>query len=949
MKYIYATIVATLLFANFLQAQNTYNIKGIVTDTLKNPLIQATTLLLNKTDSTMIDYGRSEMDGSFKFKNVEPGNYLVKATYIGYLPLMIKANVVDQNINLDSLKMSELANELMEVVIKEAKASITMRGDTIEYDVSTFQVPEGSTVEGLLRRLPGIELGQDGSVKADGKDVNNVTVDGKQFFSSDPKVAIKNLAANAISKVQVYDTETEEEEATGLNSQSDDKTMNLELKDEYKKGGFGKILGGVGTKSRAELKGNYNKFNEKIQFSIVGVGNNTGRNGLSWNDYRDFMGSQSFNFSGGSTYGFGGGGRRYLNFSGGGNSVESSIRSLFFGGSDNGGFPESYNGGVSLNYDHEKTKVSGVYYSNYLGLERENKTNRQNFFDDSNFNETENETTDNATLGHRAEISIEQEIDSLHTLKLYFNGAVINEDNEEIATLNIDKIDSLGTILSNTTTNLKNNNLRDGYLGRSSFVFNKKFKKKGRSFGVNGAYLFTRLEDLLTQNSNSAFFKNGNVMPDSIGLTNQLTKNNADKHQTTANAIYVEPLSKRIFAQVFYNFDNRLEIGERSVENLIGTTSEIDNALSRTFENKIVYQRIGTSLRYAHDGVNLSAGLAYQMFNLFGQYNKLGENMAQDSIDTNFNNFIPYISIDVSPSRNFNFDISYSRRANQPSINDLQPIVNNTNPLYIREGNTALLPEIVNGFDANVSRNWVGPAIRLYMYGSYNFFENQFSTSQVVDENNVTRAKPINIEDGGSRANIGYNFSFPIKKNKVTVSTYGGYNYSNKPALVNDITNLTTTNSTYNAIRFNITPSDKFSLYLNYRNSFADTKYDINSSQNQKILSNEIDVEFNTKLIYGLFLNTNFTQNYFTNKRYNFNESVPILNVSLYKQFFEKKQLETRISIYDAFNKDRAINQNAFGNTVSQSETTAIGRYVMLSITYNILGLTDGIKRKGWW
>jgi len=214
-----------------------------------------------------------------------------------------------------------------------------MRGDTIEYDASTFQVPEGSTVQDLLRRLPGIELSQDGSIKSDGKDVTKVTVDGKQFFGSDPDVATKNLPAESVSKVQVFDTQTEEEEATGIDSKSDDKTMNLELKEGYKKGGFGKILGGVGTEKRAELKGNYNKFNEKIQFSVVGVGNNTGRNGLSWNDYRDFMGSQSFNFSGSSAYGFGGG-RRYYSFGGGNNGIESSIQSLFFGGSDNGGFPQ---------------------------------------------------------------------------------------------------------------------------------------------------------------------------------------------------------------------------------------------------------------------------------------------------------------------------------------------------------------------------------------------------------------------------------------------------------------------------------------------------------------------------------------------------------------------------------------------------------------------------------
>jgi len=520
-----------------------------------------------------------------------------------------------------------------------------------------------------------------------------------------------------------------------------------------------------------------------------------------------------------------------------------------------------------------------------------------------------------------------QEIDSLHTLKLFFNGAVINENNKEDATFNIINSNNQA---SKTTTNFSNTKLRDGYLGRSSLVFNKKFKKKGRRFGINAAYLFTRLQDDIDQESD-------------VDTLNLVTQNDADKHQTTANAIYVEPLSKKIFAQVFYNFDNRIETGEREVQRLRNANFGIDNNLSRTFENKIRYQRIGTSLRYAHDGINLSAGLAYQLFNLYGIYYKKGDNEAEDKIDKDYDNVIPYISIDISPARNFNFDVSYSRSANQPSIEDLQPIIDNTNPQFIREGNPALLPEIENGFDASISKSWIGPAIRISMFGNYYFYENQFSTDATFDSlTNVRRSYPINI-DGGNRANTSFNLSFPIVKNKFTVRTYGGYTYTNRAAIVNGVKNISKTNSTYGSVRFSITPNDNIGLYLNYRNSFSNTKYNIEIAQNQNIVSNEIDVEFNTKLFWGLFLNSNFNQTY-----YNFNESIPILNASIYKQFFEKKQLETRLSIYDAFNRNTGISRNASVDNVSQSQTAAIGRYVMFSLTYNILGLSDGVQKKGW-
>jgi len=192
---------ALILFSSYAQAQSpNYQIDGIVEDTLGNPLMYATVLLMEAADSTMLDFTRTEMDGSFRFKDISQGNHLVKTTYVGYLPLTIPVQAGDQKkVQLGTLKMTEIASELMEVVIKAAKAPMRMKGDTIEYDASTFKVPEGSSVEDLLRRLPGIEVESDGSINADGQDVDKVTVDGKEFFGADPKAATKNLPAEGIS------------------------------------------------------------------------------------------------------------------------------------------------------------------------------------------------------------------------------------------------------------------------------------------------------------------------------------------------------------------------------------------------------------------------------------------------------------------------------------------------------------------------------------------------------------------------------------------------------------------------------------------------------------------------------------------------------------------------------------------------------------------------------
>jgi len=476
-------LIATLLFCVFMAwsnfAQSTFNIKGIVQDTLDNPLIYSTVLLLEHSDSTMLEFTRSELDGSFKFKDVPDGTYLVKTSYLGYIPLTVEVSSTDgNNVDMGELQMVEIAEELMEVVIKAAKAPIKMRGDTIEYDASTFKVPEGSTVEELLRRLPGIEVDADGTINADGKTVSKVTVDGKSFFGDNPQAATKNLPAEGISKVQVFDTKTEQEEITGATSESQDKTMNLELKDDFKSGGFGKVIAGAGTEDFRELKGNYNKFNEKIQFSIVGVGNNTGRNGLNWNDYQDFMGSQSFQFGGDYDFGFGGGGRYYY-FGGGDSGIESTIQNMFFNGNRGGGLPENYNGGLNFNYDHNKLKISSVYYYNQAGLDKLTESETESFYPDFVQNQISSRNGEDTNRGHRAEFRIEKELDSLHSVVLELNGAVIDQDKFSKSTSNLfrDNVQaSLGTFESNTNTT--------GSLASATVLFRKKFMKKGRRMGT---------------------------------------------------------------------------------------------------------------------------------------------------------------------------------------------------------------------------------------------------------------------------------------------------------------------------------------------------------------------------------------------------------------------------------------------------------------------------------
>ncbi len=936
-----------LLITVSLCAQTTFKIEGILEDTLSNPLIYATVLLLEESDSTMVDFTRSALDGSFKFKDVESGSYLVKTTYLGYIPLHLPATSTDgSDIKLGVVQMTEMATELMEVVIKAAKAQIKMRGDTIEYDATTFKVPEGSSVEELLRKLPGMEVNQDGSLLSDGKSISKVTVDGKSFFGDNPTAATKNLPAESISKVQVFDRKSEEEEITGAISESQDKTMNLELKEDFKSGAFGRVVAGIGTEDRKEVKGNFNRFNEKIQFSIVGVGNNTGRNGLSWDDYQDFMGSQSFNFNDNTDYGFGSG-MRFYSFGGSGNRLENSIQSIFFNRGQ-GGLPENYNGGFNFNYDHKKTKLSSVYYYNQSGLVTASDSKQERDFQSFIQNNTSTSTGDDLAKGHRVELQLEQEIDSLHTLKVKFNGAYIDQLNAATGNSSLLRDNTLTSEGEyNNTTNTT------GYLVNGIAIFRKKFKKKGRSLGLNASILQTELDDVWDQFSLTTFYES----PGIIGAQNQINQDNvniADKTLFKANALYVEPLSQKFFFQTFYNFSDRVETGDRDVLDVADGQSALNGFLSRTYENKISLHRVGSSIRYSHNGFNMTTGLAYQAFNLTGDFRNK-ENSIDGIVGEDFNNFIPHVSINFSPVRNAYIDVNFTRTATEPQIGDLQPVLNNTNPLFIRLGNPDLTPEIKNSFSAYVSRSYPASGVRFSLNGNYGFYDNRFSQKEEIDENLVTTYQPINLE-GGYDSYFYASLNFPIIKGKFTTRASLNGRFDQRPTLIietqnpaGEILNTTTTKSIGPSLRINITPVDDVALYLDASLTNSSSKYDINEGQNQNVKERRVGVEFNSKLFAGFFLNSKFNNVNYTNDRFDADQNIPILNASIYRQFLPGKKAELRLSIYDAFNQNQGFSQSAWGNGFNQTSSVTLGRYAMLSLTYNIKGLKSGVRKDGWW
>ena len=927
-------IIICTISAAWAQNPNKITIKGKLVDTTGSEIVLPTVMLLNPADSTLINFTRGDEQGAFVFKNVPNKPYLLKATFIGYIPLQMymPASGSDE-VDLGNLGMKMLNEQLMEVVVRTAKSTLSIRGDTVEYDASSFKVPPGSTVEDLLRRLPGIELDADGNIKAQGRDVNRVYVDGKTFFGDDPKAATKNLGAETISKVQVYDEASEQSKLTGVDDGKEEKVMNLELKDEFKKGSFGKITGAVGTEERWAARGNYNRFNEKQQLSFIGFGNNINETGVNWEDYGEFKGQNAFNNYDNGDFGFDNGGR-YWYSSGGDDSPLNNF--------DGRGFTENYGGGVNYNFDNKKTKFNANYFYNQTDLTFREYATRENFLEEGTFSNDDTTRQDEFRNRHSVATRIEQEIDSSNTIIAKANLSIRKNDREQqlsqYFTDNLD--DPINRLLS------VNESLIDVVDLTSAAIYRHRFQKKGRSFAMSAGFnqsISDGMENLRFQN---LFFETENQS--NTFEQNADTKN--DTRQIKSSLLFTEPLSKKWFWESFYNFSQTNNQTDRQVSDPLNGDARIDS-LSIFYDNDVLYNRLGTVIRYAYEGLNVGVGLAGQQLDLDGDYARgEGEAALSDPIRLQFFNMIPHLSINYDFTNNFSGDFEYSYSVQEPGFRDLQPVAIITNPLYVRQGNPNLEPERANSISLGLYYWNPATFANFGISTNYNDYDNQIvynQTIELIDSVGLRTTTTPGNADGGSQYNVWMWSSFPIVKTKLTMNLNGGVDGNVSPAFVNDVKNETRSNSIEMGVRFNYTPSSKLVFNAAYRLGFDDIRYSIQTNQNQKIYNNNANAGIKWEFIPKTFVESNFNYNANRNDQTGFEQNVPLWNTSVRRLFGPKNKIEARIAAFDLLNRRVNVTQRATQNYVVTTVTETLAQYFMLSVSYNVRGFENNLKKGG--
>lgn len=929
MKKTLLTFACIFIALSFTFSQSS-KVSGHITDSLGFGLINASVMLLEE-DSTMIEFTQTNNEGKFSMNKVPYGNYLIKVTYVGYIPVTKPISADKKEIDLGKMVLNEINVQLMEVVVKAARAPLKMRGDTIEFDITQFKVPQNSTLEDLIKRLPGMEVGEAGAIKMDGKDVTSVKVDGKNFFGNNPTMATKNLPAEGVSTVQVYDKKTDEQKATGSNLPTNEKEMNVVLKDDFKNITFGKGTVGAGNIDRLEGKLSLNKFTPLHQYSFIGVGNNTGRNGLGWDDREDFFGAQAYNDFEELKYGFSSNMRFSYYYEEDDINLDNKISELFWNNNTQG-FPRNGLLGLNYNYEGEKLKAGSRYVFSHKGSDIESFRSVNRFLPNNttNFDTTSSNTINRGNV-HKIEGNVSWDIDSFNTLKLRFDYSNLISE-RDFSSIGSSYRNGLSNLISTSDINNQRNNA--GALGRGTLIYNKKFRKKGRFIGLNSTFSNSGIEETTLNRSLINF---SSSLDEDL---NQTFNNEASKSNFQFNATYNEPLSKRIFFNLFHNFDKTNQEGDVLVKDKKENKETINEILTRSYTTDVLYNFTGTNLRYAHEGFNFTLGYGIQTTSLRGDFKGFNSGI----VDTTFRNQQFFTNIVYQFSRNSSVSGSYTRGVSTPRISQLTPVINNANPLYIREGNPNLQPEINNQVFGNF---WLSKPIsgfRFSMWSNFTVKENAITQEEIVTESLITTTRPVNYKDSRNFY-FSPDFSFPIIKNKLRTSIRFNVDQNYSYRLVNGVENKTETFGYGPSVTFNITPNQNFSLFLSSRINQAKTEYSINTSQNQTILTQNHSATLSMKVAKGTFINSNYTHRFFENDRFGQKTNIPIINTSVSKQFLKGNKGEIRLAVYDILNQNRNFNLFAGTNTVSQNETLALARYVMVSFSYNIKGLKSGVTQ----
>ena len=946
--------LATFFFGG-INAQ-TFTVSGRVQDAESRTAVRGATVLLRSIKDTTLSFtSYTDTAGLFQFDQLLPDSFRLTVSSVGFETLSRSVKVDSSDVDLGVIGVPRTSKQLSGVTVTTRVPPAQQKGDTVQFNANQFKVNPDASAEDLARKIPGITV-ENGQVKAQGENVRRVTIDGRELFGDDATAALRNLPAEVIDKIQVFDRLSDQAQFSGFDDGNTSKEINIVTKANMRNGQFGRVFGGYGTDERYQAGGNATFFKDNRRLSLVGNFNNINQQNFSQQDLLGVTSNAQRGGGGGGPRGGGGGPR--------GGSGNRGLGGGGQGGGNFGGFGSSGNflvgqqnginrtNAAGINYSDlwgKKVTVSGSYFFNNNNNTTNELVNRQYYLPDvPGLRETNNNNSNN--YNHRINARIEYRIDSNNQLIITPNLSF--QDNRSTQVRQTARFFTDGS--GGTVSTVDNNRLsdRNGNNLNNTILYRHSFPKKGRTFSVNLNTSSNKREGEVYQTTRTEQFTG----PGAGDTTEQrFTDQFNNGWQVSTNLAYTEPLGKQSQFQFNYNPTYSKSKSDQQAfryNDAEDKYSLFDTSLSNRFENVTKAHNAGVSFRTGGRDNNFSLGLNYQRSTLMSDQ---AFPLAL-TVDKTFNNLLPNALFRYKFSPKSNIRLMYRANVVMPSVTQLAGVVDVTDRPFITMGNPELERQYNHVLSARYTFTNTASGVlvmgNVFLQAANDYIAN---ASYIASKDSVVGShlllageeltKPVNL-DGYTSARSFLTLALPLRFMKSNLNLNGGVSFNRYPGIINGVSNESR-NTVYtlgSVVASNISPNVDFTV--SYSANFNQVKNQIVPDQNDNYFQHVAGAQLNLLSKNGWFLQNDLNNQLYSGLSAGYDQSYWLWNAGVGKKFLKDRKGELRLNVFDLLGQNRSIARNVTETYIEDEQNVVLQRYFMLTFTYNLRNFGTAAARR---
>ncbi len=910
------TVLLTICFSEgYAQTKIAGSVKGRILDTAgKQDLSQATVSVTPVNDSSAAQFVVTNKQGVFLVRNLKAGKYRLIITFEGYQAVVKRFTIDTTELNVDfaSIYMQKATQEMAAVIVQ--RPPMAVKGDTVEYNAAMYTTKPNAIAEDLLKKFPGIQVDASGNITAQGETVQRVLVNGKRFFSDDPKLATRNLPPDIIEKIQVFDDLDDQSKFSGFDDGNRVKTINITTRKDKRQGYFGRTVAGAGTDEDYDESINMHHFNNDQQISLLGQGNDINKQNFT---IQDILGS-----SGGRR---GGGGPAAAT-----NQSSPGVTTVWAGGAN---YKDSWG---------PKTDITGSYFYNFQHV----SSNGSSISLRNNFNASDSSNTTNQvqsafqrSTNQRIYFNLEQKFDSNNSLVFRPNVTFqTTKPNGSSYSSTVDQNGSPVNDLSGHTSSINSGFNING----SNLTFRHKFAKPFRTFSVdlNGT--------VNVNNGNGYYYSQNNYyklfsgLLDSLQVINQHYNDSLHSYNFSPTLSYTEPVSKNQVIEINYNYtynkNNTVNNTYDFLDSAHGFTS-FDSLFSNSYKFTSNSNRFTLNYRIQHAKFNLNFGSGIQFLD-FNSYNTT-KNI---SVIHNYLNLTPTVNFRYSFSKTERLQFFYTGRTGNPSASQLQPLTTTSDDVSFVVGNPDLKPQfthsvriLFSSFDASTQRV-------IFATVNASTIVNDIQSATIPNQKGGQTSTYVNL-DGTYNLSGYFNYGVALKKPKSNLNFITNVNYSQSQTLADTARfgapvvyqhDYVRNTSLAETISWTTNIKKNFDMNFSSASTYNIANNSLRTSQNLNYFTQKFSAELTAYTNSGWLIAATFDYTYTNTHIQGYNASVPLLSPSIAKSLFKKKNGELRLSTFDLLNANTYVNKTTSSSGYTASRTNTLSRYLMLTFTWNL-------------